>query len=90
MMDMLDSIYNPEFFRQAGHRLVDQLADYLLAARKGQMPVLPEPAPPTLAERYQQALPTESVADPEECLRQRLEELIAQGIHLQHPGYIGH
>ena len=90
MRDMIDSIYNPEFFRQAGHRLVDQLADYLLAARKGQMPVLPAPAPPTLAERYQQALPTESVADPEECLRQRLEELIAQGIHLQHPGYIGH
>ena len=90
MMDMIDSIYDPEFFRQAGHRLVDQLADYLLAARKGQLPVLPEPVPPTLAERYQQALPTEPVADPEKCLRQRLEELIAQGIHLQHPGYIGH
>jgi hypothetical protein len=54
------------------------------------MPVLPEPAPPTLAERYQGPLPIEPAADVMKALSCRLQELIAQGIHLQHPGYIGH
>jgi len=87
---MIDSIYDPEAFRQAGHRLVDQLADYLLAARQGQMPVLPEPAPPTLAERYQEAPPAEPAPDALECLGRHVQELFDQSIHLQHPGYIGH
>ena len=87
---MVKSIYDPEFFRVAGHRLVDQLADFLLAACKGEMPVLPEPYPPALAERYQEALPVEQATDAPEVFSQRLNELIEQGIHLQHPGYIGH
>jgi L-2,4-diaminobutyrate decarboxylase len=89
-MDIIDSIYDPEMFRQAGHRLVDQLTDYLLAAREGQMPVLPEPAPPTLADRYQQAPPMEPAPDALKCLCQRVQELFEQGIHLQHPSYLGH
>ena len=40
-MDMIDSIYDLEFFRQAGHELVDRLADYLASASLGEMPVLP-------------------------------------------------
>lgn len=90
MMDMIDSMYDPQIFRQAGHRLVDQLTDYLLAARQGQMPVLPEPAPPALADRYQQAPPAEPAPDAVTCIALRVQELIEQGIHLQHPGYIGH
>ena len=90
MMNMIDSIYDPEVFRQAGHRLVDQLADYLRAAPQGKMPVLPYPAPPALADRYQHPMPAEPVPDAAQGLSQRLQELIAEGIHLQHPGYIGH
>jgi len=89
-MDLINSVYDPEIFRQAGHRLVDQLTDYLLAARKGEMPVLPEPPPAALADRYQQSDPAEPAPDALKCLDNRVQELIEQGIHLQHPGYIGH
>ncbi|MFZ0963233.1 MAG: aminotransferase class V-fold PLP-dependent enzyme [Terriglobia bacterium] len=89
-MDIIDSMYDPEIFRQAGHRLIDQLTEYLLAARQGQMPVLPEPAPPALADRHQQAPPAEAAPDAMKYLAQRVQELVEQGIHLQHPGYIGH
>ncbi len=89
-MDMIDSMYDPEIFRHAGHRLVDQLTDYMVAARQGQMPVLPAPAPPTLADRYQQSPPAEPAPDAVKCLSRQVQELIEQGIHLQHPGYIGH
>jgi len=90
ILDNIKSIYDPEVFRQAGHRLVDQLTDYVLSARHGSMPVLPEPNPLALRERYQQPLPLEPAADVPLALQQRLQELIEQGIHLQHPGYIGH
>jgi len=87
---MIKSIYDPEFFREAGHRVVDQLADYMLAARRGEMPALPEPEPPALAEQYAQPLPAEPAADVPRELDRRVRELIERGIHLQHPGYIGH
>jgi L-2,4-diaminobutyrate decarboxylase len=89
-MDIIDSIYDPDFFRQAGHRLIDQLAEYLLAARKGEMAVLPAPAPRMLADRHEQAPPADPAPDPVKCLCDRAQELIQQGIHLQHPGYVGH
>lgn len=89
-MDMIDSMYAPEMFREAGHRLVDQLTDYLHAAREGQIPVLPEPAPPTLADRYQDAPPLEPAPDALKCLGHHVQELFEQGIHLQHPCYLGH
>jgi len=89
-MDIIDSMYDPELFRQAGHRLVDQLTDYLLAAREGQMPVLPAASPAALANRYQQAPPDEPAPDAVKCLSQQVQELVEQGIHLQHPCYIGH
>jgi L-2,4-diaminobutyrate decarboxylase len=87
---MIESIYDPEFFRAAGHRLVDQLANFLTAAWKGGMPVLPQPSPTALADCYQQPVPLEPASDLSGALTQRVRELIEQGIHLQHPGYIGH
>jgi L-2,4-diaminobutyrate decarboxylase len=89
-MDTVGSIYNEEAFRQAGHRVVDQLADYLLAARNGAMPAHPAPDSGALESRYQQPLAVEPAHDMERCLSQKLQELIEQGIHLQHPGYVGH
>ena len=87
---MIKSIYDPEFFRAAGHGLVDQLADFLVAAGKGEMPALPETNPAARADCYQQRLPVEPAPDFSRTLSDRLQDLIEQGIHLQHPGYVGH
>jgi L-2,4-diaminobutyrate decarboxylase len=87
---MSSTLFDPEFFRTAGHRLIDQLAEFLLAAQKGEMPVLPHPAPPELAGSYRQPLPLTPAADPVEAFSRHLGELIRQSNHLQHPGYIGH
>ncbi len=89
-MDIIQSIYDPETFRQTGHRLIDLLTDHMVAAHKGEMAVLPHPGPSTLAESYQQPAPAEPAADAGECLIERLRELIDQSNQLHHPGYIGH
>jgi L-2,4-diaminobutyrate decarboxylase len=89
-MDIIDSIYNPESFRQAGHALVDQLADYLLTVRKGDMPVLPVPEPSALAARFQQALPIEPAPDAAAAFSRLVQEYIQLGNHLHHPGNVGH
>jgi len=54
------------------------------------IPALPHPNPMTLADRYRQPLPAEPAADFSQAIMQHVQELIAEGIHLQHPGYIGH
>ena len=89
-MDIIESIFDPEVFRQAGHGLIDQLTDYLLAAREGRMPALPAGAPAAPADRCPPAPPAEPAPDAVNCLCRRAQELIETSIHLQHPGYIGH
>src|SRR5690349_20801539 len=89
-MDIVQSIFDPETFRQSGHRLIDQLTDYMLSARKGEMAVLPEPNPSSLEQKYQQSPPLEPAADAGTCFAERVRELIAESNHLHHPGYIGH
>ena len=88
-MDMIESIYDPEFFRRAGHELVDRLADYVTVANMGKMPVLPKPDPPPLAEHYEQPLTVEPATDVMKVLSFQLQELIGLGIHLQHQSAAG-
>jgi L-2,4-diaminobutyrate decarboxylase len=90
MSETTHAPYNPEFFRRVGHRLVDELADYLRAARKGSMPVLPEPHPRNLAKQYQQPVPAEPCTQAEETFLRRARAIIEQSVHLHHPGYIAH
>jgi L-2,4-diaminobutyrate decarboxylase len=82
--------YDPEFFRSAGHTTVDQLADYLHAALRREIPALPYRAPLELAREYQEPLP---MAPAEDSLREvaaRLQQVLGQSMHLHHPGYAGH
>jgi L-2,4-diaminobutyrate decarboxylase len=82
----LDQAYAPEAFRAAGHALVDRLADYLSAARAGEMPVLDSVEPGRLLEQ----LPAEFTARPSATLVEALDPLLRHSNHLHHPGYVGH
>lgn len=89
------AVYDPQLLREAGRRLIDQLADHFQHVQAGEGPVLPwrEPA--------------ENVAEASECLARHISatadreqvvehfsRLIAlslqHGHHLHHPRYIGH
>ncbi len=81
------SPFNPEEFRNNGHKLVDILADYLNEALAGSdMPVLPWNEPDRLVKEFS----FESAGGEEEPLDSYIKRIIAKSNHLVHPRYIGH
>ncbi len=82
----LEQAYDPERFREQGHALVDQLADYLARARQRRMPVLPWAAPEIQLESW--ALDEGDA--PATGLGPLVERVLAASHHLHHPGYLGH
>jgi L-2,4-diaminobutyrate decarboxylase len=87
----LEDAYSPDNFRQMGHRLIDQLADYLEGALHGRdargrpMPVLPAERPEELVKKYSSIW-----SDPAIDFDSLMSNIILDAIHLHHPGYIGH
>jgi L-2,4-diaminobutyrate decarboxylase len=79
---------DPEAFRDAGHRLVDRLADYLARAMRGEMPVLPWADPGALAAEWPASFPAE--AGGAAALEALVARAIAEANHLHHPRYVGH
>lgn len=89
-MSAIDDAFDPEQFREHGHRLVDALANYLAAVRSGSgIPVLPWVDP----DRSLEVWPAEFPALPDESPR-ALDDLIARVLagstHLHHPRFVGH
>lgn len=79
--------FDPDVFRQQGHRMVDRLADYLQQSLGGgSMPVLPWTEPDALLSQW----PADFPETPRERLGELLERVIAQSNHLHHPRYVGH
>lgn len=82
--DILKDAYSPELFRNAGHELIDQLADHLRACLNG--------AP----EKVIQWRPPEAeLSFWDDFLREGNKESLYQAImehtiHLHHPRYMGH
>ncbi len=80
--------FDPPGFREAGHRLVDLLADYL--ERTGReapdLPVLRWTEPGEMADRWPPDFPEE----PEGTFEELWRRFIDDSIHLHHPRYIGH
>ncbi len=72
-----------EAFRALGHRVVDMLADELAQAGNRQGPVLPSGTPDELLARWG---PPQGGAD----LTALFAAVVREGIHLHHPGYVGH
>ena len=83
----IPSPFNPEEFRNEGHKVVDMLCDYLSDALSGnEMPVLPWNDPEKLVEMFS----FESGGGETEPLDSFLKRIIQQSIHIHHPHYIGH
>lgn len=82
----LTAAYDAERFRQQGHQLVDQLADYLARTTGRSGPVLPWAPPATNLERFPASFPTEPSGDFSAFIARVLEH----SHHLHHPRYVGH
>ncbi|HUF62562.1 MAG TPA: pyridoxal-dependent decarboxylase [Verrucomicrobiales bacterium] len=86
---LLSSAFDPEAFRQAGHRLVDRLAGYLQNCRERRLPVLSWEEPDAAA-RYWTSCLERSEAGQNAPLDQILEEFIERSFHNHHPRNLGH
>jgi len=82
-----DAATDPARFREDGHRLIDQLADYLQSAAAGRdMPVVPGTPPGPLLERWSAPFPE----DPGGQLGELVARLLADSTHIHHPRYVGY
>lgn len=85
--DRVAAAYDAEHFRRQGHQLVDQLADYLSRATRGDnLPVLPWSPPAESLTHF----PGDFPAEPTGELSGLMERVLATSNHLHHPRYIGH
>lgn len=88
MSNLLQQAYDPEYFRREGHRLIDQLADYLTSIRKAEIPqkVLHYVAPDELYKRWESDLAT----GPHPQVGDFFEKMLHDLIHMHSPKYMGH
>ena len=86
-MDMLRAAFDAETFRTQGHRLIEQLADYLGRATRGEpLPVLPWVEPSASLSAW----PADFPAAPSAGASEMLARVVAGSNHLHHPRYVGH
>lgn len=85
--ELVQQAFDPEFFRQQGHQLIDQLADYFRQAQAGEaMPIMPWEQPNVRAAYYEALLQKNEASLPQDFF----SSLIYQNIHTLHPHYMGH
>ncbi|MDF1836747.1 MAG: pyridoxal-dependent decarboxylase [Planctomycetota bacterium] len=82
----LEKAYDPETFRELGHRLIDRVADYLKRARARELPVLDMPEPGAMMEAWPSEFPDRGDGQ----IVERLQRFIEQANHLHNPGFVGH
>jgi len=86
-MEILRAAFDAESFRAHGHRLIDQLADYLATAlRGGPLPVLPKMDPAAQNAALPASFPENPSGEPAEIFAR----VLAGSNHLHHPRYVGH
>lgn len=85
MTDLLRQAYDPENFRDQGHRLVDLIADHLEASRsQKEKTVLPWMDPDQRLLKWKDALESDFEFDT------FWKDTIDETIHIHHPKYLGH
>jgi glutamate/tyrosine decarboxylase-like PLP-dependent enzyme len=77
---------NIDEFRTSGHKLVDQLADYL--KNVDQEPVYPDAEPSFLEELFDEIVPSDGKSM-EEVMKEINEKLLPYCTQVNHPGYFG-
>jgi glutamate/tyrosine decarboxylase-like PLP-dependent enzyme len=78
--------HEPREFREAGHRLIDLLADYLSDIEKRR--VFPDVQPRDLYELFDERLPQDTEA-PETVIEEVVRKVLPYSTHVGHPGYFG-
>ncbi len=84
-MNLLQTAYDPETFRQQGHQLIDALADRLAKSLQGVGNVCSTVAPADELAHWQARM-----AQPPQEVAEFLAEFVERSIHLHHPHYVGH
>jgi len=82
----LTPAFDPASFREAGHRVVELLAEHLQQANRREGPVLPPWTPAESLQRWPAEFSSAPAADPAALLARVIES----SNHLHHPRYIGH
>lgn len=86
MEDILSQVYAPEAFREAGHRLIDALADHLANTQAGKTEqAITWQQPDEALERWQfdPSNPGGNAVD-------LLQKILTESVQLHHPRYMGH
>ncbi len=81
--DLVQKPYDPEEFRELGHKLIDQLSLYMAEAQRGEGPVLPFTPPSEMLDFWKGFLHSDS----REIL---FAETLKQTTRVHHPRYMGH
>ncbi len=87
-INYLADAYNSDNFRKEGHALINLLADYLekLDNRNEDVPVLPQFSPELAFSNWDKELENAE----SKSLISLFTKVLEEGIHLHHPGYMGH
>jgi L-2,4-diaminobutyrate decarboxylase len=86
-LDAVRAAFDAGLFRDQGHALIDQLADYLgQATAGGALPVLPWVEPSDQLERWPGRFPEHAAGG----FAELVTEVLAASHHIHHPRYIGH
>lgn len=87
MKDMLDQAFDAEGFRKAAHEMVDQLADHLGRAQRGELPrAMPYIDPESAYDYWSADLQQQSGGSPKDLVAAVLD----RSVQLHHPRYMGH
>jgi L-2,4-diaminobutyrate decarboxylase len=91
----IQSVYDPELLRAAGHRLADLLGEHLARVESGTGDVLPWRNPPENVDEAARMIPADcpvgtSRGSLAEYFGQVVQKMLGRGLNLHNPRYIGH
>jgi L-2,4-diaminobutyrate decarboxylase len=89
---LLEAAFNPETFRRQGHKMVDQLADYLQSCRSHEpgFPAIPWKSPVDMEAFWKTSFSSAGSIDPDFNLSDFTDTVIRDSLHLHHPRNMGH